>query len=86
MELEELRELKGDVERRERAQALIIDNQAKRLDELDTLYKVGRRHHSTYSSLPQRYRNVKIPPSELHHLQLLLSSKCRLCRTLPDTA
>lgn len=39
-ELEELRELKADVERRERAQSAIINNQAKRLDELDNLYKV----------------------------------------------
>jgi hypothetical protein len=41
-ELEELRELKEDVERRERAQAAVIEHQAKRLDELETLYKVGR--------------------------------------------
>ena len=40
MELEELREMKADIERRERSQATIIDNQAKRLEELDTLYKV----------------------------------------------
>ena len=40
VELEELRELKEDVARRERAQALVIENQAKRLDELETLYKV----------------------------------------------
>ena len=39
-ELEELREMKEDVERRERAQATVIENQAKRLDELETLYKV----------------------------------------------
>jgi hypothetical protein len=39
-ELEELRELKQDVERRERAQATVIENQARRLEELDTLYKV----------------------------------------------
>lgn len=32
--------MKADVERRERAQATIIDNQAKRLEELDNLYKV----------------------------------------------
>ncbi|CAK0740574.1 hypothetical protein CVIRNUC_001260 [Coccomyxa viridis] len=38
-ELEELREMKEDVERRERAQATVIENQAKRLDELETLYK-----------------------------------------------
>lgn len=41
LELEELRELKQDVERRERAQAAVIENQAKRLEELDKLYKVG---------------------------------------------
>ena len=39
-ELDELREMKEDVERRERAQATVIENQAKRLDELETLYKV----------------------------------------------
>ena len=32
--------MKEDVVRRERAQAAIIDNQAKRLEELDALYKV----------------------------------------------
>ena len=41
VELEELREMKDDVVRRERAQAAIIDNQARRLEELDVLYKVG---------------------------------------------
>lgn len=40
-ELDELREMKADIERRERAQATVIENQAKRLDELETLYKVG---------------------------------------------
>ena len=40
MELEELREMKSDIERRERAQATVIENQAKRLEELETLYKV----------------------------------------------
>ena len=39
-ELEDLRELKSDIERRERAQATVIENQAKRLDELEVLYKV----------------------------------------------
>lgn len=39
-ELEELREMKADIERRERAQALVIENQAKRLEELETLYRV----------------------------------------------
>ncbi|KAL4428851.1 hypothetical protein ABPG77_005289 [Micractinium sp. CCAP 211/92] len=38
-ELEELRELKEDVERREKAQAEVISQQAKRLDELDALYR-----------------------------------------------
>ena len=33
--------MKEDIVRRERAQAAIIDNQAKRLEELDALYKVG---------------------------------------------
>ena len=32
--------MKEDVERRERAQAKVIENQAKRLEELETLYKV----------------------------------------------
>ena len=35
-ELEELRELKEDVERRERAQATVIESQAKRLDQVRT--------------------------------------------------
>ncbi len=34
-----LRELKEDVERREKAQAEVISNQAKRLEELEGLYK-----------------------------------------------
>ena len=38
-ELEELRELKEDVERREKAQAEVIGQQAKRLEELDALYR-----------------------------------------------
>lgn len=39
-ELEELREMKADIERREKAQATVIEHQAKRLEELETLYKV----------------------------------------------
>ena len=42
VELEELREMKADVERRERAQAAVLERQAKRLEELDSLYKVDR--------------------------------------------
>jgi hypothetical protein len=38
-ELEELREFKDDVERREKAQAELIAGQAKRLDELEKLYR-----------------------------------------------
>lgn len=38
-ELIALRELKEDVERREKAQAEVISNQAKRLEELESLYK-----------------------------------------------
>ncbi|KAG2501877.1 hypothetical protein HYH03_000375 [Edaphochlamys debaryana] len=38
-ELDELRELKADIERKEKQQAAIIDQQAKRLDELEKLYK-----------------------------------------------
>ena len=38
-ELQELRELKSDVERREKAQADLIQNQAKRLEELEKLYR-----------------------------------------------
>jgi hypothetical protein len=38
-ELEELREMKEDVERREKAQAEVISQQAKRLEELDSLYR-----------------------------------------------
>ena len=32
--------MKADIERREKAQATVIENQAKRLEELETLYKV----------------------------------------------
>lgn len=50
--------MKEDVERRERAQATVIENQAKRLDELETLYKVHPNVHSYYlaslsASVPQ---------------------------------
>lgn len=38
-ELTELRELKEDVERREKAQAEVISQQAKKLEELDSLYR-----------------------------------------------
>lgn len=38
-ELEELREMKSDIERKEKQQAVIIENQAKRLEELEKLYK-----------------------------------------------
>lgn len=38
-ELDELRELRDDVERRERAQAVVIESQAKRLEECEGLYK-----------------------------------------------
>ncbi|EFN56078.1 hypothetical protein CHLNCDRAFT_145586 [Chlorella variabilis] len=38
-ELQELREMKEDVERREKAQAEVISQQAKRLEELDALYR-----------------------------------------------
>ncbi len=48
-ELDELREMKADIERRDKAQALLIENQAKRLDELETLYKVWRSPHSCLS-------------------------------------
>lgn len=42
LELEELREMKADIERREKTQATVIENQAKRLDELEVLYKVKK--------------------------------------------
>jgi len=38
-ELEELRELRADIERKDKQQAGIIENQAKRLDELEKLYR-----------------------------------------------
>lgn len=38
-ELEELRLMKQDIERKEKAHAELITSQAKRLDELETLYK-----------------------------------------------
>ena len=51
--------MKEDVERRERAQATVIENQAKRLDELETLYKVLF-PHSLYSLL------VSVQTESLH--------------------
>jgi len=38
-ELEELREMRSDVERRDKAHAQLIADQAKRLEQLETLYK-----------------------------------------------
>ena len=38
-ELDELREMKADVERKEKQQASIIEHQAKRLEELEKLYR-----------------------------------------------
>lgn len=38
-ELDDLREMKADVERKEKQQKVIIENQAKRLDELENLHK-----------------------------------------------
>lgn len=38
-ELEELRELRADVERRERAQAVVIESQARRLEQAESLYR-----------------------------------------------
>ena len=63
-ELDELREMKEDVERRERAQATVIENQAKRLDELETLYKV--RHPSS--------RRVAVPDLCIPFMSAFLSS------------
>ncbi len=40
-ELEELRELKDDIERREKAQAVIVENQAKRLEQVQCPAKCG---------------------------------------------
>lgn len=48
IELEELREMKADIERRDKAQATVIENQAKRLDELEVLYKVIPHRISTF--------------------------------------
>lgn len=49
-ELEELRELKADIQRREHTQANVIASQAKQLRELETLYKdellQRRRYHN----------------------------------------
>lgn len=49
-ELEELRELKADIQRREHNQAAVIASQAKQLRELETLYKdellQRRRYHN----------------------------------------
>ena len=38
-ELEELRDFRSDIARKEKAHAELISNQAKRLDELESLYK-----------------------------------------------
>jgi uncharacterized protein YajQ (UPF0234 family) len=38
-ELEELRDMRADIERKEKAHADLISSQAKRLDELETLYR-----------------------------------------------
>ena len=56
-ELEELRELKDDIERREKAQALIVENQAKRLEQVRLLATCSL---SPTSAIGQNYQHVKI--------------------------
>jgi len=59
-ELDELRELRGDVERREAAQAAVVSRQAARLDELERLYRAEalarKRAHNAAADLRGQIR------------------------------
>ncbi|MEW5314403.1 MAG: hypothetical protein WDW38_005908 [Sanguina aurantia] len=59
-ELEELREMKADIERKDKQQAVIILNQAKRLDELEKLYKeeqvTRKRYFNTMEDMKGKIR------------------------------
>ena len=58
-ELEELREMKEDVERRERAQATVIESQAKRLEQVFSAFfalSVACWHTASTSILISWYR------------------------------
>eukprot|EP00775_Hariotina_reticulata_P011897 gene11897-12041_t len=59
-EVEELREMKKDIERKEKQQAAIIENQAKRLEELDRLYReevvARKRAHNALQDMKGKIR------------------------------
>ena len=50
-ELEELREMKSDVDRKERAHAQLIADQARRLEQLETLYKEEQVNRKRYFNM-----------------------------------
>lgn len=62
-ELEELREFRADVARKEKAHADLIASQAKRLDELEALYKEEqvRAGHNTYLSTCMTFDTMNFP-------------------------
>ena len=60
-ELEDLRVMKGDIQRQEKANAELIQSQAKRLEELETLYKEEQARCSNCSC------NRQLPLSSCRH-------------------
>ncbi|CAD7699890.1 unnamed protein product [Ostreobium quekettii] len=68
-ELEDLREMKADVERKEKQQKAIIGNQMKRLDELQVLHKDEQMLRKRYMSMMEEMQgkvrvHMRIQPSE----------------------
>jgi len=79
-ELEELREMKEDVERRERAQAAVIENQAKRLEELETLYKVPSHalHASPFTACYQLAAHTVVEQPDVPNSAWQFPGRCML--------
>lgn len=75
VELEELRELKSDVERREKGQAALIETQARRLDELDRLYRDEALARKKTHNAMEDLKVGPLPPSP----PLSFTSLCMRC-------
>ena len=62
------------MERRERAQATVIENQAKRLDELETLYKVCALSCALHCTVGQVNLKGQLSQRSAHEIFLLPTS------------
>ena len=65
-ELEDLRVMKGDIQRQEKANAELIQSQAKRLEELETLYKEEQARCSICSAAIDSYNQARFGPITAH--------------------